>query len=168
MNRCIVLNADYTFLNTVGWKRAICLVMKGKTEVLKYDETRSIKCVDGSVMQVPLVVKLIKIIRMIYKNKVPFTKKNVLIRDNYTCQYCGSKHELTVDHMVPSSRGGPNSFENCIAACRECNNKKGRRTPFEASMYVRRAPYAPTISEFFRIKMKLVGMDIFLKELGVY
>ena len=167
MNRCIVLNGDYTFLNTVGWRRAVCLMMKGKTEVLKYAD-KVIRCVDGSEMRIPLVMRLIKVIRMIYKNKVPFTKKNVFIRDGYKCQYCGSNNELTIDHITPASRGGKNSFENCVAACKPCNNKKNNRTPSEAHMYLRKTPYAPTISEFFRIKMKALGMDAYLRELGVY
>lgn len=167
MDRCVVLNGDYTFLNTVGWKRALCLVMKGKTEVLKYAKT-VIRRADGSEVKIPLVIKLIKVIRLIYKNKVPYTKRNVLIRDKFTCQYCGSKRELTIDHIIPSSRGGKNTFENCVAACKPCNNKKNDRTPIEAKMYLRKRPYAPTISEFFRIKMKGLGMDVYLKELGVY
>lgn len=167
MNRCIVLNGDYTFLNTVGWRRALCLTLKGKTEVLKYAD-QAIRCVDGSVMRIPLVMKLIKVIRMIYKNKVPFTKKNVFIRDGFNCQYCGSRDNLTIDHIMPASKGGKNHFENCVAACKPCNNKKGNRTPSEARMFLKRQPYAPTISEFFRIKMKALGMDKFLRELGVY
>ncbi len=167
MNRCIVLNGDYTFLNTVGWKRALCLTLKGKTEVLKYMD-KIIRCVDGSIMRIPLVMKLIKVIRMIYKNKVPFTKKNVFIRDGFKCQYCGSNNELTIDHIIPVSRGGKSTFENCVAACKPCNNKKNNRTPSEANMYLSKKTYAPTISEFFRIKMKTLGMDIYLKELGVY
>ena len=137
MNRCVVLNGDYTFLNTVDWKRALCLVMKGKTEVLKYAKD-VIRRADGSEIRVPLVMKLIKVIRLIYRNKVPFTKKNVLIRDGFKCQYCGSSQELTIDHIIPSSRGGKNTFENCIAACKPCNNKKNNRTPREAHMYPRR------------------------------
>jgi len=167
MNRCVVLNGDYTFLNTVGWQRAICLMLKGKTEVLKYTD-RVIRCVDGSEIRIPLVMKLIKVIRMIYKNKVPFTKKNIFVRDGFQCQYCGDNDQLTIDHIIPTSRGGKNTFENCVAACRPCNNKKGNRTPNEIHMYLKKMPYAPTISEFFRIKMKALGMDKFLKELGVY
>lgn len=167
MDRVIILNGDYTFLNTVDWKRALCLIMKGKTEVLKYAKD-VIRRADGSVIRLPLVMKLIKVIRLIYKNKVPFTKKNILVRDGYKCQYCGSNRELTIDHVIPSSRGGKNSFENCITACKPCNNKKSNRTPREANMFFRKQPTAPTISEFFRIKMKSVGMEEYLKELGVY
>ena len=167
MDRCIVLNGDYTFLNTVDWKKALCLLIKGKTEVLKYAK-RVIRLADGTIVKIPLVMKLIKIIRMIYRNRVPYSKRNIMIRDKNRCAYCGSLKDLTIDHIVPSSRQGETSFENCITACRTCNNNKGNRTPSEAKMYLRHQAYAPTISEFFRIKMKLMGVDSYLKELGVY
>ncbi len=89
MERCIVLNGDYTFLNTINWKRAVCLVIKGKSEVVKYSDV-VLRTVNGEFMRMPLVIKLIKIIRSIYKSHVPFTKKNVMIRDKYICVYCGS------------------------------------------------------------------------------
>jgi len=142
-------------------------MIKGKTEVLKYAD-KIIKCVDGSIIRIPLVMKLIKVIRMIYKNKVPFTKKNVFVRDGFKCQYCGSKDQLTIDHIIPSSRGGKSNFENCVAACKPCNVRKNNRTPSEAKMYIKSTPHAPTISEFFRIKMKQLGLAEFLKEVGVY
>lgn len=167
MERVIILNGDYTYLNSVTWKRAIRLVIKGKTEVLRYGD-KVLNCADGSVMKIPSVMKLMKVIRMIYRNRVPYSRKNVLTRDNNRCVYCGSTEDLSVDHIIPSSRGGKSSFENCVASCRPCNNKKNDRTPTEAKMYMRVRPYAPTISEFFRIKMKQLDIDKFLKELGVY
>jgi 5-methylcytosine-specific restriction endonuclease McrA len=164
----VILNGDYTFLNVVNWKRAICLMIKQKTEVLKFSN-RAIRNSEGEIVTyVPLVMRLIKIIRMIYKNKVPFTKKNVFVRDKFKCGYCGSNQNLTVDHIIPTSRGGKNNFDNCITACRPCNNKKDRRTPSEAKMYLSHQPYAPTISEFIRLKMKQLKIDKFLKEIGVY
>lgn len=165
--RTIVLNGDFTFLNTVNWRRGLILVMSGKSEVLKYAD-KIIRCADGSELPIPLVIRLIKMIRMIYRNRVPYTKKNVMIRDNNTCVYCGSQHDLTVDHMIPVSRGGETSFENCVTACWECNNKKDNRTPTEAKMFTSKRPQAPTISEFFRIKMKQLGVDEYLKEWGIY
>ena len=75
---------------------------------------------------------------------------------------------LTIDHIIPTSKGGKTSFENCITACKPCNNEKGNRTPSEAKMFLKRQAYAPTISEFFRIKMKQLGVEAYLKELGVY
>jgi len=167
MERCIVLNGDYTFLNTINWKRAVCLVVKGRTEVLKYSD-KVLRNVSGVVMRMPLVIRLIKVIRTIYRSHVPFSKKNVIVRDKHRCVYCGSKEVLTIDHVIPVSRGGKSNFENCVTACKPCNNKKDRRTPSEAKMFLRRQPHAPTISEFFRIKMKQTGMDKYLKELGVY
>ncbi len=167
MNRVIILNGDYTYLNTVNWKRAICLLIKGKTEVLKYaDEV--LKLVDGSIMKVPAVMKLIKVIRMIYRNKVPYSKRNIMVRDNHECAYCGSNRDLTIDHIIPASRGGKSSFDNCVTACKSCNHKKGNRTPNEAHMFLRQRAYSPTISEFIRIKMKQLGIEAYLKELGVY
>ena len=107
---------------------------------------------------------------MIYKNKVPYSKRNIFVRDGYRCMYCGSKDngKLTVDHVIPQSKGGRSTFENCVAACRPCNLKKGHRIPSEAKMFMKRQPYAPTIYEFIRLKMKYYKIDEFLKELGVY
>ena len=167
LNRTIVLNGDYSFLNTVNWRRGVILALTERIEVLKYTD-KILHTANGLEIKIPLVVKLIKVIRMIYRNRVPYSKKNVLTRDNNQCAYCGSKHDLSVDHVIPASRGGKSSFENCVAACRICNNKKNDRTPTEAKMYMRVKPYAPTISEFFRIRMKQLGIDIFLKDIGVY
>jgi 5-methylcytosine-specific restriction endonuclease McrA len=163
MERCILLNADYTFLNVVSWKRALKMVFKEKVEVLQYSET-IIRCGDTSI-PLPTVMKLIKFIRTIYRNRVPFTKKNIMVRDKYECAYCGSRRELTIDHIIPSSRGGKTNFENCITACRPCNNAKGNRTPNEAGMFMKRRAYQPTISEFLMIKMKQLGIDKVLNDL---
>jgi len=167
MNRCIVLNGDYTFLNTVSWRRGIRLFLTGKSEVLKYAD-KTIRCADGSEFPIPLVVRLIKVIRMIYRNRVPYSKRNIMVRDGHKCVYCGATDKLTIDHMVPVSRGGKTNFENCVTACQPCNNKKNNRTPTEAKMFLRKQPYCPTISEFFKIKMKSLGVDDFLREIGVY
>jgi 5-methylcytosine-specific restriction endonuclease McrA len=168
MERCVILNGDYTFLNVVDWKRAITLMMKQKAEVLKFSKIPVRNGGGEVVTHVPLVMRLIKIIRMIYKNKVPFSKKNIFVRDQFKCAYCGDNKELTVDHVIPASRGGKTNFDNCITACKPCNNKKDRRTPSEAKMFLSHQPYAPTISEFIRLKMKKLNLDKFLKEIGVY
>lgn len=168
MERCVVLNGDYSFLNVVNWKRAICLIIKGKTEVLKYSD-KEIRNGEGTtIMKIPLVMRLIKFIRTIYRNKVPFSKNNVFTRDGFRCMYCGRSEQLTIDHVIPQSKGGKTNFDNCTTACRPCNSKKDRRTPSEARMHLLRQPYAPTISEFLRLKMKKLRLDEFLIELGVY
>lgn len=168
MQNCVVLNGDYSYLNTVNWQKAIKLLVKGKATVLKYTDL-VINTAEHVVMKVPAVMKLIKIIRTIYRTKVPFSKKNVMIRDGFMCQYCGSKERrLTIDHVVPVSRGGKSTFENCVAACQDCNNAKSNRLPSEAQMYLKKKPIAPTISEFTRIKAIRTGVYDILKDLGVY
>ena len=165
---CIVLNADYTFLNVVNWKRAICLVVKGKAEALKYSDRIIRNAERTSVIRVPAVLKLVKLIRHLYRNRVPFSKKNIFVRDDHTCVYCGEKEGLTIDHIIPVSRGGKSTFENCVAACRSCNHKKGSKTPSEANMFMKKRPYAPTISEFIRLRMNKLGITDLLNDLGVF
>lgn len=169
MESCIVLNADYTYINTVSWKKAIKLVINGKAEALKYSDKVITNFENTVIMKIPIVMKLLKLIRTIYKTKVPFSKKNILVRDGFKCAYCGSKSRgLTIDHIVPVSRGGKSNFENCVAACKECNSKKGNQTASEAHMYLKKQPNSPTISEFILIKIKHLGIYEVLKDLGVY
>ncbi len=167
--KVIVLNADYSYLTSIDWKRAINLIIMGKVEVLK-TTTRVIKSVSRSIL-VPSVIKWVKFIRKLYKGKVPWNKKNVLIRDKNQCQYCRtyfSTERLTIDHIIPSSRGGKNTFVNCVASCKICNNKKGDRTPNEAHMPLIRSPFQPTIMEFITIKMKSLGVDKIIEEIWEY
>jgi len=155
----VLLNADYSFLNTIDWKKAMCLIAKGKTEVVKYSE-RVVRTAHGIVMKVPAVMRLIKFIRTLYKSRVPYSKKNVLVRDGLVCVYCGSGgRNLTVDHIVPKSKGGKSTFENTVASCKPCNNKKGSKTCAEARMFPRVRPTQPTISEFLRLRMIKLGVD---------
>jgi 5-methylcytosine-specific restriction endonuclease McrA len=164
---CILLNGDYSYLCHINWKKAMCLLFSEKAKVLKYSD-RMINGVE-KVFRVPAVMVLIKVVRSIYRNRVPFTRKNVLVRDRYTCAYCGLRHsKLTIDHVLPVSRGGKTDFDNCVASCRTCNNHKGARTPNEAGMHMQKRPYQPTISEFIRMRLKQSGAYRFLKELGLY
>lgn len=168
MEKVIVLNADYSFLNLVSVERAFLYIAKGKVYVEKFAD--KIFTTDQADYKVPKVVRFIKFIRQVYSRKIPWTKKNVLIRDMYTCQYCGTtdKNEFfTVDHVVPKSKGGKNSFDNCVCSCFQCNNKKGDRTPHEARMFLKKKPVQPTISEFARAWSKSHRIDEILKELGL-
>lgn len=164
MAQCIVLNADYSFLNIVDWKRAVRLVVKGKVEVLKYTEevARGIE----NTIKIPAVLRLIKLVRAIYRNKVPFSKKNVLIRDGFKCAYCGTEGKrLTIDHVIPRSKGGKTTFENCVAACKPCNHKKSDKLPSEVHMYFKGRPYAPTINQFLKIKLEKLGINKVINEI---
>ncbi len=168
MNQCILLNADYTYLNVVDWKRAMCLMIKGKVQVLKHS-ARIVRTAEGIIIKVPAVMKLIKLIRALYINRVPFSKKNILVRDGFKCAYCGAERQrLTIDHIIPKSKGGKANFENCVSSCKPCNNKKGDRTPREAQMFLKVKAYQPTISEFLRLKVKKLGINDILRDMGIY
>lgn len=167
MAQCILLNADYSFLNVVDWKRAVRLVVNNKVKVISYS-ARSVKSAQGSPIPIPAVMRLIKLIRSVYRTRVPFSKRNVLIRDGYQCAYCGNAHgKLTIDHIIPRSRGGRSTFENCVTCCRTCNVKKGCKTPNEARMYLRRRPVQPTIAEFLRIRLKRLGIFDLWQHVGL-
>jgi 5-methylcytosine-specific restriction endonuclease McrA len=167
MSQCILLNADYSFMNVVDWKRALKLVVKNKVTVLTYSESR-IFGAEGMIMRIPAVMKLIKLIRSVYRSRVPFSKRNVLVRDGFTCAYCGLQdNKMTMDHIIPKSRGGSSSFENCVACCRSCNTQKGNRTPHEAHMYLQIRPIQPTISEFLRLRLKRLGIHDLWEQLGL-
>ncbi len=164
---CIVLNGDFSYLCTVSWKRAINLVLAEKVKVLKYSN-HVINCVEKA-FKAPAVVALIKVVRMVYRHKVPYSKKNVLARDQHKCAYCGTKSKtLTIDHIIPRSRGGKTDFDNCVACCKKCNDLKAARTPREASMTLLKRPFQPTISEFMRLKLKSSGLYQCLAEFGLY
>jgi len=115
------------------------------------------------------VLRLVKFVRKIYGVKVSFSKRNVLIRDNFTCMYCGAdiKRYSTLDHVIPKSKGGKSTFENVVACCITCNNKKDNKLPSQAKMYLTRQPYSPTINEFILLQIKRTGMFKYLKELGI-
>src|SRR6056297_3021799 len=156
MKSVIVLNADYQFLNFCSWKRALILVESGRAEILKASK-KIIKNFENTfTFAIPYVIKLVKMVRSVFKKKVPWSKKNVFIRDNNTCQYCGKKNikNPELEHIIPKSKGGKNSFENCVCSCSECNRKKGNRTPSEAGMFLKKQPVQPTINEFLMNKIK--------------
>ncbi len=169
MSRVIVLNLDYTYLNSVPLKKAIKYIVNKKVEVLKSTSQMITNAEKTFTMNIPLVVRLVKLVRLVYKNKVPFSKRNILARDENTCQYCGTKKsKLTIDHVIPASRGGKTNWENCVAACKKCNNFKDNKTPNEARMTLKRIPYQPTIMEFLLAKMRSLGVGDLLKELEIY
>jgi 5-methylcytosine-specific restriction endonuclease McrA len=168
MTQCVLLNADFTFLNMVNWRRAMCLIAKGKVQILKESE-KTIRGSEGLLVKIPAVMRLIKLIRTLYKNRIPFSKKNVLVRDGFKCAYCGSeKGKLTIDHIIPRSRGGRTCFENCVASCKACNNKKGSSFPSEVNMFLKLRPYQPTITEFLLMKVKNLGVYEILRDFGIY
>ncbi|XP_015971060.1 uncharacterized protein LOC107494528 [Arachis duranensis] len=141
--RGLVLDISYRPVNVVGWKRAICLEFMEKADVLEY-YAKTVSSPSGSfyipaVLRVPHLLQVVK--RRIVKNNL--SRKNILFRDNYTCQYCSSHENLTIDHVVPTARGGEWTWENLVTACSKCNSKKGQKTLEEAKMTLNKIPKAP-------------------------
>jgi 5-methylcytosine-specific restriction endonuclease McrA len=144
VNQVLVLNATYEPLNVVSVRRAILLLLKEKAEVVEATEAwlRS----EREALPVPLVIRLVYYVRIPRRFSLPLSRRTVLARDHYTCQYCGAqpgKANLTVDHVVPRSRGGDTCWENVTTACGPCNRRKGNRTPEEAAMPLQRQPRRP-------------------------
>ena len=124
MSRVLVLNASYEPLNITSWRRAVVLIIKGKAERIEQREEHIYPD-----FPLPSVIRLRHYVRIPYK-EIPLTRRNLLHRDNNTCQYCGQSGEsLTLDHVIPRSRGGGDSWENIVSACVRCNVRKGSRTP---------------------------------------
>ncbi len=163
---CVLLNGDYTFLGLVDWKRAMGLMFAEKVRVLKFSD-RVIQGVNSR-FRVPAIAVLIKVVRSVYRGRVPFSRRNVLLRDRHRCAYCGARsRSITIDHVIPRSRGGKTDFDNCVACCRVCNQKKGARLPSEAGMSLRWRPWQPTIAEFIRLRLRQSGVYGMLVDLGL-
>lgn len=165
MTRCIVLQNNFQILGTTNWQRAVTLVCSEKAEVIHYSDVKL-----HPKMNYPLVIRLIKTIRNLWKKEVPWKRLNIHIRDEFTCQYCSTpvpKSQVTLDHIVPKSRGGKNSWENVVTSCFDCNNTKSNRTPSEAKMTLNRQPWKPTIMEFILMNVRQQGLEKVLKDLGI-
>ena len=136
----LVLNASYEPINICAARRAIVLVLKG----LANPEEMTSQTLHAARRQfpVPSVIRLLEYRRIPHQNRA-LSRKNILMRDRHACQYCGRTGQsatLTLDHVIPRSRGGETAWENLVACCHECNNRKGSRTPEEANMRLARVP----------------------------
>jgi 5-methylcytosine-specific restriction endonuclease McrA len=149
--RVLVLNASYEPINVCTMRRATVLVLKERAEIIERGEGALHS--ERLVLEQPCVIRLIRYVRVprdVHRRKI--TRKAVLARDAYTCQYCGREsHGLTVDHVIPRSRGGSSAWDNIVAACAPCNRRKGNRLPTEAHMPLRAHPKAPGPTVFIRI-----------------
>lgn len=139
----LVLNYSFEPLHFTNARRAITLLMAGKAEAVEASP-RVVRS-PSRVFVLPAVIRLAVYIRKPFLDRVAFNKKNILRRDGYTCQYCNRRGErLTVDHVVPRSRGGETTWTNVVAACLRCNLRKGNRLPRECRMWPRNPPRQPT------------------------
>ena len=137
MKNTNILNSNYSQISTVSWKKGVKLLLQEKVIVIEYYDEYAV-CTSGLPFRIPKTVVLKRYIKLPNKMYRP-NRRNIFIRDNYTCRYC-QKHlepgELSVDHILPKSRGGKETWENLITACKNCNCAKGDRTPEEAGMQI--------------------------------
>ncbi len=152
----LVLNASYEPINVCAARRALVLVLKGVASA-EEESTHHIHSARAAV-RLPSVIRLLEYRRIPHQTRA-LSRKNILMRDRYTCQYCHRtlpSSELTLDHVIPRSRAGESNWENLVACCNPCNNRKGSRTPEEAGMRLARQP-RPFSLHTSRHLMRLLG-----------
>jgi len=146
----LVLNATYEPINVCTVRRAVVLLLKEKAEMLERSE-RLLHSGSSTVPR-PIVIRLVAYVRVprdTHRRKI--TRRAVFARDDWTCQYCGARGNLTVDHVIPRSKGGGSTWENIVASCAPCNRRKGDALPHQAGMMPRRLPRAPGPHVFIQV-----------------
>jgi 5-methylcytosine-specific restriction endonuclease McrA len=146
----LVLNATYEPINVCTVRRAVVLLLKEKAEVIERAELElhSASCT----IPRPVVIRLVAYVRVprdTHRRKI--TRRAVFARDNWTCQYCGARSNLTVDHVVPRSKGGESSWDNIVASCAPCNRRKGNALPRQVGMRLLKQPRTPSPHVFIHV-----------------
>lgn len=140
----VVFSKNYLPMSRINIRRAVNLLISGKAEPLDFFRGHCAEIRSCSlILPVPAHIRL----KMNSADRIwklpPVNRREVLRRDKHQCQYCGSKQKLTLDHVIPRSKGGKHSWDNVVTACETCNGRKGDRTPREAGMILRKKPVAP-------------------------
>ncbi|WJX77688.1 hypothetical protein P8452_60972 [Trifolium repens] len=165
--RGLVLDISYRPVNVVCWKRAICLEFMEKADVLEYYD-KTVNSPSGS-FYIPAVLRVRHLLQVIKRRRVGtnnLSRKNILFRDNYTCQYCSSHENLTIDHVKPAALGGEWTWENLVTACSKCNSKKGRKSVEEAKMKLIKVPKAPKDYEVLSIPLTAAALRVLTARKG--
>ncbi len=141
--RTLVLDQGYQPHRIVSWEKAVTMLYVGKADLVEHydDEIRS----TSMTMFMPAVVRLTRGLKY-RKKSIKFSRLNVMMRDGFSCQYCGTEmkmRDLTYDHVLPRARGGKTTWTNIVTACRDCNEQKADRTPKEAGMPLLKKPIKP-------------------------
>lgn len=146
--KVLVLNQDYSALSICSVPKAFLLVYLSKAELVAESEALFLRTVDKE-FPMPTVIRLHRYVHLPYKG-VMLTRQNIFRRDGHSCQYCGTTDDLTLDHVIPKSRGGKTNWDNLLTACKRCNSRKGDFTPEEANMRMRHKPFKPSFIVFLR------------------
>jgi 5-methylcytosine-specific restriction endonuclease McrA len=146
----LVLNATYEPINVCTVRRAVVLLLKEKAEMIERAEMQLHSATNT--MSRPMVIRLVSYVRIprdTHRRKI--TRRAVFARDDWTCQYCGARSNLTVDHVVPRSKGGPSSWDNIVASCAPCNRRKGNALLHHSGMTLIRRPGTPSPHVFIQV-----------------
>lgn len=147
--QALILNQNYEAVSVTDTTKAFLLVFLDKAELLEIYDEHMLNTISTS-YPMPSIIKLKRYISIPYRN-ILLSRKNVIKRDNHRCQYCHSiAPDLTVDHIIPKSLGGQDTWENLTTACHRCNHKKGNRTPEQAGMMLLSKPFKPNHVLFLR------------------
>ncbi len=153
--RVLLLNATYEPLTAVSIRRAIILVLRERADVVHPDGSGVV--VHSADVSVPSVIRLRSFVKVPYRAVVPMTRAALMHRDRFRCGYCGSK-ATTIDHILPRSRGGPHSWENCVACCASCNHRKADRLLTELGWRLRVKPSMPK-GRYWRLLATVKELD---------
>lgn len=145
----LVLNATYEPIHVCGIKRAAVLLLKEKAEVIEAGSGEL--HAERTSLPRPAVIRLRTYAPVPRHNRRRLTRRAVFARDDWTCQYCGAHSDLTVDHVIPRSKGGSSEWENIVACCSSCNRRKADRLPHQARMFPATTPRAPHPSVFIHV-----------------
>ncbi|MFN2208194.1 MAG: HNH endonuclease, partial [Candidatus Promineifilaceae bacterium] len=150
----LILNINFEPLHVCNTKRALSLVLSGKAEIIL--NGRGVIRSATAEYEIPSVIRLSHMIKR-PRPRMSLSKREILRRDEFTCQYCGRKmRHLTIDHVIPRHLGGPHTWQNLVAACSSCNRRKGGKSPAEANMELRRQPFEPKATAAYRFGRHLI------------
>lgn len=147
-SKVLVLNQDYSAFNICSVPKAFLLVYLKKAELVAQIDNQFLRSISET-YGYPAVIRLHKYVNRPYKGVV-MSRQNIFKRDRGMCQYCGARDHLTLDHVIPKSRGGKSNWDNLVTACQRCNSQKGDLTPEESGMALRQRPFKPTFIMFIR------------------
>ncbi|MBW1597540.1 HNH endonuclease [Streptomyces sp. JJ38] len=153
MRETLILNASFEPLSTVSLRRAVVLVMQDKAVVEQEHPGLRVRAAQLE-LPVPQVIRLRRYVRVPFRQRAPWSRRGVLVRDRHRCAYCG-RRATTVDHIVPRSRGGGDTWLNTVAACAEDNHRKADRTPAQAGMRLLTQPFEPTPADTLLLALNL-------------
>ncbi|MCT2594837.1 HNH endonuclease [Streptomyces sp. N2-109] len=157
MRETLVLNASFEPLSTVSLRRAVVLVMQDKAVVEHAHPGMRLRAASVD-LPVPQVIRLCRYVRVPFRQRAPWSRRGVLVRDRHRCAYCG-RRATTVDHVVPRSRGGGDTWLNTVAACTTDNHRKADRTPPQAGMKLLVQPFEPTPADTLLLALGLRDVE---------